>query len=185
MPPQTSAIRITIVGFVSLAIAMGIGRFAFTPLLPLMQDDGLASISDGGVLASFHFLGYWLGAVFAAKLYYAPKFVLRLSLIAIGFCTLGMGMTESLPLWLIFRWVSGVCSAFTLVLISNFYIKHLTDACRAELHGWVFSGVGAGIAVVGIGALAIMIGQIGSLASWQIFGTVSLMAACSVSTLMH
>ena len=93
-------------------------------------------------------------------------------------------MTESLPLWLIFRWVSGVCSAFTLVLISNFYIKHLTDACRAELHGWVFSGVGAGIAVVGIGALAIMIGQIGSLASWQIFGTVSLMAACSVSTLM-
>ena len=58
MSPQPSVIRITLVGLFSLAIAMGIGRFAFTPLLPLMQDDGLASITDGGLLAAVHFLGY-------------------------------------------------------------------------------------------------------------------------------
>ena len=63
MPPQSSIFRIALVGLVSLALAMGIGRFAFTPLLPMMREDGLLSITDGGILASVHFLGYWLGAV--------------------------------------------------------------------------------------------------------------------------
>ncbi len=68
MSPQSSIFRITLVGLVSLALAMGIGRFAFTPLLPMMREDGLVSITDGGLLASVHFLGYWLGAVFATKI---------------------------------------------------------------------------------------------------------------------
>ncbi len=184
MSPRTSIFRITLVGLVSLAIAMGIGRFAFTPLLPLMQDDGLASITDGGVLASVHFLGYWLGAVFAARLRYAPKATLRLSLITIGFCTLGMGVMENFTIWLFLRWLSGVCSAFVLVLVSNFFIKHLADIGRAEKQGWIFSGVGAGIAVAGLGVLAIMVSHIGSALSWQIFGVVSLIAVFAVCTQM-
>ena len=51
MSPQSSIFRITLVGLVSLALAMGIGRFAFTPLLPMMREDGLVSITDGGLLA--------------------------------------------------------------------------------------------------------------------------------------
>jgi len=117
--------RITVVGLVSLAIAMGIGRFAFTPLLPLMQDDGLLTIADGGMLASVHFLGYWLGAVFVARLPYSPKATLRFSLIAIGISTIGMGLTNNFFIWMFLRWLCGVCSAFALVLVSNFYIKYL------------------------------------------------------------
>jgi hypothetical protein len=70
---------------------MGIGRFAFTPLSPSIRDDGLLGIADGGVLASVHFLGYWLGAVFATKLRSSPKATLRISPIAIGIRTLAMG----------------------------------------------------------------------------------------------
>ncbi len=58
MSPQSTIFRITLVGLVSLALAMGIGRFAFTPLLPMMREDGLVSITDGGFLASVHFLGH-------------------------------------------------------------------------------------------------------------------------------
>lgn len=173
--------RIVIVGLSSLAIAMGIGRFAYTPLLPLMQNDGLLNISDGGLLASIHFLGYWIGAVYAAKLPFAPKSTLRFSLITISLCTLGMGLTDNFVVWSIFRLLAGICSAFTLVLVSNFYIKHLTEIDHAERHGWVFSGVGLGIVVVGLGTLALMIAQIGSLISWQIFGLLSLVAAIVVS----
>lgn len=184
MPSPPSVIRITLIGLVSLAIAMGVGRFAFTPLLPLMQDDGLATVTDGGVLASLHFLGYWLGAVFAARIPGSPKTALRISLIAIGFATLGMGMTESFVLWLVFRWVCGVCSAFILVLVSSYYVRYLTDAGQSGKHGWVFSGVGAGIVVAGLGALAIMVGQISSLASWQIFGAASLIVALMACVMM-
>ena len=159
---------------------MGIGRFAFTPLLPMMKEDGLASISDGGVLASVHFLGYWLGAVSAARLPLAPRTTLRVSLLAIGAGTLGMGVTDDFSVWLILRWLNGVCSAWSLVLISNFHVKYLTDKGHAEYQGWIFSGVGAGISIAGLGCLALMMNQIGSSQSWQIVGGISLIAACAV-----
>jgi predicted MFS family arabinose efflux permease len=174
MSPRTNVLRITLVGLTALAIAMGIGRFAFTPLLPLMQDDGLVGIADGGILASVHFVGYWLGAVFAAKLHYAPRSILRLSLVTIGLCTLGMGLTDNLALWMVFRWLCGVASAFTLVLISSHTLKHLAAIGGAAMPGWVFAGVGAGIAAAGLGTLAIMVNDGGSALGWQIFGAVSL-----------
>ncbi|MCH7831891.1 MAG: phage major capsid protein [Proteobacteria bacterium] len=135
MPPHSSIFRITLVGLVSLALAMGIGRFAFTPLLPMMREDGLVSITDGGLLASVHFLGYWLGAVLAVKIPYAPRTTLRVSLLAIGVGTLGMGVTDDFTVWLILRWLSGVCSAWTLVLVSNYYIRHLAEKGGAEYQG--------------------------------------------------
>ena len=180
MSPQSSIFRITLVGLVSLALAMGIGRFAFTPLLPMMREDGLVSISDGGFLASIHFLGYWLGAVLAVKIPYTPRTTLRVSLVAIGVGTLGMGVTDDFSVWLILRWLSGVCSAWTLVLVSNYYVRHLADNGRAEFQGWIFSGVGAGISIAGLGCLAFMVNQIGSSLSWQIMGAISLIAICAV-----
>ncbi len=174
-------IRIVLVGLCALAIAMGIGRFVYTPLLPLMLADGTASMADGGLVASIHFLGYWLGAVFAARLPWSPRTVLRVSLIAIGASTLGMGLTEHVALWALLRWLAGLCSAFTLVIISNFTIKALADAGQAGKQGWVFSGVGAGIVFAGLGTLAIMAGGIGGAAGWLIFGVTSLLAAIAVS----
>ena len=180
MSPQSSIFRVTLVGLVSLALAMGIGRFAFTPLLPMMREDGLVSIMDGGFLASIHFLGYWLGAVFANKIPCPPKMMLRLSLLAIGVGTVGMGVTDDFTAWLILRWLCGVCSAWTLVLVSNYYVKHLADNDRAEYQGWVFSGVGAGILITGLGSLVFMVNQIGSSLSWRIMGVISLIAICAV-----
>jgi len=180
MSLQSSIFRITLIGLVSLALAMGIGRFSFTPLLPMMREDGLVSITDGGFLASVHFLGYWLGAVFVAKIPCPPKMLLRLSLLAIGVGTVGMGVTDDFTVWLILRWLNGVCSAWTLVLVSNYYVKHLADNGRADYQGWVFSGVGAGILIAGLGCLAFMVNQISSSLSWQIMGAMSLIAICVV-----
>ena len=180
MSPPSSIFRIALVGLVSLALAMGSGSFAFTPLLPMMREDGLVSITDGGLLASVHFLGYWLGAVIAAKIPCPPRTMLRLSLLAIGVGTLGMGVTDDFTVWLILRWLSGVCSAWTLVLVSNYYVKHLADKGRAEYQGWVFSGVGAGILIAGLGSLAFMVNQTGSSLSWRIMGALSLIAICAV-----
>ena len=180
MSPQSSILRVTVIGLVSLALAMGIGRFAFTPLLPMMREDGLVSIMDGGFLASIHFLGYWLGAVFATKMPCPPRMMLQLSLLAIGVSTVGMGVTENFTAWLILRWLCGVCSAWALVLISNYTVKHLADNGRAEYQGWVFCGVGAGILIAGLGCLFFMVNQIGSSLSWQIIGAISLIATCAV-----
>jgi predicted MFS family arabinose efflux permease len=44
---------------------MGIGRFAFTPLLPMMQQDAGVSVAAGGWLASANYVGYLAGALWA------------------------------------------------------------------------------------------------------------------------
>ena len=176
--------RIVFVGLVSLAIAMGIGRFAITPLLPMMEAEGLVSIAGGGALAAVHFLGYLIGAIAATRLPVSPKTALRGSVIAIGVCTFGMGATESFPLWLTFRWFAGAGSAVILVLVSNFYLRHLARIGRPEKQGWVFGGVGAGIAVAGLGAVGFMVWQVSSPTGWQAFGTVTLVSAVAVCLLI-
>ena len=181
MPLLPPALRVTLVGLAALALAMGIGRFAFTPLLPMMRADGLVDIVEGGWLASVHFLGYWLGAVTAARLPLAPRTALQVSLAAIGVGTLGMGLTDSFTLWLLLRWLTGLCSAWTLVLVSNHVIKHLAEAGRPAGQGWVFSGVGAGICLAGLACLLFMVQGIDSALSWQIVGGVTLIAVGAVA----
>jgi MFS family permease len=54
-------------GFLALAAAMGIGRFAFTPVLPLMQQQFGLSLAAGGVLAAANYAGYLVGALAAMR----------------------------------------------------------------------------------------------------------------------
>ena len=58
-----SAAAIAVAGLVALAVAMGIGRFAFTPLLPMMLHDGVVDLHAASWLASANYLGYLSGAL--------------------------------------------------------------------------------------------------------------------------
>lgn len=177
MATRAATIRITLIGLVSLALAMGVGRFAFTPMLPLMQDDGLLGVSSGGLLAACHFLGYLMGALCAARVPLSPRTTLRLSLLLVGVATLGMGLSESYAAWLALRWVCGVASAWVLVLVSNYHIKALADMQRAGAQGWVFSGVGAGTAIAGLACLGFMVIGLASAPAWVVLGFASTVVA--------
>ena len=72
---RPSAIAIAVAGCVALAVAMGIGRFAFTPILPMMLHDGAVDLHAASWLASANYLGYLSGALlctFAAAALGAP-----------------------------------------------------------------------------------------------------------------
>ena len=56
-------LRIALAGLAALAVAMGIGRFAFTPILPMMLHDGVVDLQRGSWLASTNYIGYLVGAV--------------------------------------------------------------------------------------------------------------------------
>ena len=60
---DTSAWAIALAGALALATAMGIGRFAFTPLLPMMLADGVIDLPGASWLASANYMGYLLGAL--------------------------------------------------------------------------------------------------------------------------
>ncbi len=59
---SVSTVVAVLVGLASLAAAIGIGRFAITSLLPLMQEDQGLTLLQGAWLASANYLGYFVDA---------------------------------------------------------------------------------------------------------------------------
>ena len=78
----------------TLAVAIGIGRFAFTPILPMMQKDAGLTLAAAGWLASANYVGYFIGALSAIWIRARSAAIVRGSLAAIAFLTAGMGVIE-------------------------------------------------------------------------------------------
>ncbi|MGG3468490.1 YbfB/YjiJ family MFS transporter [Neobacillus pocheonensis] len=131
----------------SLIIAMGIGRFAYTPLLPLMQKDLSFSNSIAGYIASSNYAGYLIGAILAGVIPLKGYRVvsLRISLIISIITTALMGLTYSYLLWFVLRFISGVSSAFVLVLASGIVLDKLAAISKTSWSGLFYGGVGFGI----------------------------------------
>jgi predicted MFS family arabinose efflux permease len=162
------------VGLVALAVAMGIGRFAFTPILPMMQTDAGLTVAAGGWLASANYAGYLVGAWSAIKLRMASPTAIRLGLICIGVTTLAMAFGRQFAIWAILRFIAGVMSAWVLVFASSWALQRLAAHRRPDLSGVVFSGVGTGIIAAGVICLILMEWSAGSATAWQVFGLLSL-----------
>ena len=167
--------RTAIAGLAALAVAMGVGRFAFTPLLPMMQGDAGVSLAQGGHLAAANYLGYLAGALWAMRPARADV-AIRISLLTIAVATLAMGVTHGMPAWVWWRTVAGVASAWALVQVSSWCLQELAALGKPELGGVVFSGVGWGIALAGALCLALMAAGANSSQAWIALGTVSLLA---------
>ena len=55
-------------GVCALALTMGISRFTYTPLLPIMQSETLLGVTSGGWLATIHYFGYFFGVLTTLKI---------------------------------------------------------------------------------------------------------------------
>ncbi|RQT21820.1 YbfB/YjiJ family MFS transporter [Burkholderia contaminans] len=135
---------------VGLAVVLGVGRFAFTPLLPLMLADGSIGLKAGGWLASANYAGYFVGAVSCAALRVAPARMVRVGLVATVVLTAAMGGGHLLPVWLAVRFVAGVVSAWTFVFVSQWGLRRLAELHAPEWSGVIYAGPGVGIVVTGL-----------------------------------
>jgi len=148
--PQHLAIIVAIAAMFSLALAMGIGRFAFTPLLPLMLRDGVLLSDSGAWLAASNYLGYLIGALCASRVRLPPARLLTLSLICIVLVTAAMGITSSVWAWAVLRFLAGLCSAWALIATSAWGLGWMANLARPRLTGLIYAGVGLGIVAAGV-----------------------------------
>jgi hypothetical protein len=77
--PSLSITAVRAITNVVMAVAMGVGRFAFTPLLPLMVRDGSLAQSAGVWLAVSNYLGYLAGELTASRLGLSLSMLMRAS----------------------------------------------------------------------------------------------------------
>jgi hypothetical protein len=171
---------IALAGMVSLAVAMGIGRFAFTPLLPIMLSERSVDLAGASLLASANYLGYLLGALactfqpwiwrrlgWAAKVN-GPKLV-RGGLAATALLTLGMAL--HLPgAWTLLRFAAGVASAVVFLYTTGWCLEQLARRGVPAMGALIYVGPGAGIVASGLAASALVALQAPAAAGWITFG---------------
>lgn len=148
MTPQQERLRVLGAGIFSLLLALGVARFAYTPLLPLMQQQAGLGVADAGWLAAINYGGYLSGALLASLIsdLVVKDRLFRLGMLLAVASTAMMGLTTDPWLWAVSRFVAGLSSAAAMLfgtgLILNWLIRHNH---RSEL-GIHFAGIGLGIA---------------------------------------
>ena len=170
-------------GAVALAVAMGIGRFAFTPLLPMMLHDGVIDLQAASWLASMNYLGYLAGALLCtfqpwlwARLKGLPPVngpaLVRGGLVATGVLTLGMALPVD-ALWPVWRFAAGVASALVFVFTSGWCLAQLARLDASAMGGVMYAGPGAGIVASGLLASSMVALDWRAGAAWGVFGVLA------------
>jgi len=137
-------------GTASLAVFMGLGRFAYTPIIPYMQAGTGMSDTLAGAVASSNYFGYLAGTVLFIFFNKMRYIIFVLSLVAIVFTSIIMGLTTNFAIWHILRFIAGFASASGFILSTSMLFDYLVSQNAVKFMGWHYSGVGLGIALSGL-----------------------------------
>jgi predicted MFS family arabinose efflux permease len=150
--PEAQRLKVLSAGIISLVLMLGVARFAYTPLLPLMQQQAGLGIAEGGWLAAINYLGYLAGAIIASLIsdIVLKDRLYRAGIIVALLTTIGMALAENLWLWAAMRFFAGLSSAAGLLLGSGLILHWLIRHDHRSELGIHFAGVGLGIAFCAI-----------------------------------
>jgi predicted MFS family arabinose efflux permease len=146
-----SPLRVLLGGMLGMMVAMGIGRFAFTPILPLMQRDLSVSHSLAGGLASLNYIGYLAGAL-ACAIWPGILRRVAVNIGALAACiatTLLMALTTDPFWWGTLRLLGGTASALLFVVIAIEVTEILARSSHSRWSSALYGGIGLGIALSG------------------------------------
>jgi MFS family permease len=131
-----------------LAAAMGVGRFVFTPLLPIMTASAGISAGDGAVIATGNYAGYLFGAVLLTR---RPRLSMRSTFLAWSVVLVaseaGMAATAQVAVATGLRFAAGAASAAIFIACAATVAHHRQEGASP---GVAFAGVGLGIAISGV-----------------------------------
>lgn len=148
---DNDALRIALAGALSLVIALGIGRFLFTPALPGMIADTALTAVSGGYLAAVNYGGYLLGAMLAMAVpSHRARSAFWVALWVSVVSSLLMGLSETFLPWAINRFLAGIASAIIMVNGSALVLGALPNHLRARLGNIHYAGIGLGISIAAL-----------------------------------
>ena len=152
MSSQPDRLKVMAAGIFSLLLTIGVARFAYTPLLPLMQQQAGLGVAEAGWLAAINYAGYLSGALIAmlvGDLVFKDR-LYRIGLVVAVASTAMMGLSQDFAVWAVSRYLAGLSSAAGMLLgaglVLNWLIRH---GHRSEL-GIHYSGIGLGVVLCSV-----------------------------------
>ena len=150
---KTNNVTILILtGIAALTIAVGIGRFSYTPILPYMISELNLTTTEAGLIASSNYLGYLLGSLIPIFPQF-PKNIRSIFIYSIFISIISlfaMGLTNTFEVFILIRFIHGIFSAFVLILGTSLIVSHVQKKGKIFLGTAHFSGVGLGMALSAI-----------------------------------
>ena len=186
LTPRHAAV-LALAGLLALAVGIGIGRFAYTPILPYMSAGLGLGKSEAGLIASANYLGYLLGALAAAwrAVPGDPRLWLVGALALSALSTGAMALTTSFGAFLLLRFVGGVAGALVMVLASSLVMDRLAAAGRDGWAAVIYAGVGSGIAISALAVPAAASGGDDWQGPWLLCGALCLGLAIPVGLVLR
>jgi MFS family permease len=172
---MTGVWRLAFAGLAGTLLGIGLGRFAYTPLLPALIGEGWVDAGGGALLGAANLTGYLLGAVTAARAgrLAGPVTVLRAAMLLVALSLLACAWNGGL-LWLsVWRFVAGVAGAMLMILAAPALMAQVPVEKKPLVAGIVFSGIGIGVMVTG--TLLPWLALSGVAVAWAGIGLVALL----------
>lgn len=147
-------------GIIALMVAIGLGRFVYTPMIPIMIEQAHVSVQTAGFIASINYVGYMIGAL--TPLFWSGEGVRQTAIRAglvmtvLGFLLMSVSIPSThdsgvsllqLSVWGAARLINGIGSAWILINVSSILLQRLALAGRLSLMGWIYAGIGLGALV--------------------------------------
>ena len=150
-PSETMPWRTVLAGMSATLVGIGLARFAYSPLLPVLIAQGWFSPGAAAYLGAANLLGYLGGALAARHTARRTGTVplLRASMLA---ATLSLAACcVPMPFAWFFAWrlVSGIAGGFLMILGPSSVLAHVPVARRGFASGLILTGVGLGVAASG------------------------------------
>ena len=173
--PHARAWRVTLAGLCASLVGIGLARFAYTPLLPVLITEGWFPASQAAYLGAANLAGYLGGALYARPLARrggAPR-VLRgmMALVTVAFFACALPL--SFAWFFLWRFAAGVAGGALMVLAAPTVLPHVPPARRGLAGGAIFTGVGLGI--MASGTVVPLLLQAGLAPTWCGLGVLSLL----------
>lgn len=171
------ALRNAFAGLGALLLGLGIGRFGYTPLMPVLIEQGWLSVGEAGYLGATNLFGYVFGSLLAASFARrvpVPRLT-RISMVTVAVslvaCALPWGFVWFAP-W---RFLAGFTGGLLMVGAVPLILSRAPMTQRGRTNGIIFTGVGSGIIISG--TLVPALAGFGPSGIWTGMGLLALLIA--------
>jgi len=171
---DSRAVYATVAGFCGSLVAIGLARFAYTPLIPSLIQAHWFSASQSVTLGAANFVGYLIGAMLGRPIAhrFTSQHTLRWMMLAASVAFVACAFPLSILWFFVWRLTSGIAGGVIMVLVATSILPHIPAARRGFVSGMIFVGLGVGIAASGTVIPWLM--QFGLRTTWLGLGALSL-----------
>ncbi|TXI12630.1 MAG: YbfB/YjiJ family MFS transporter [Rhizobium sp.] len=167
--------RAILSAFCACLIGIGLARFAYTPLLPVIVDAHWFEASAAAYLGAANLSGYLAGALLgrplAARI--STVLTLRIMMLAATAAFFACAFPISFAWFFAWRFAAGLAGGALMVLAAPAVLPLIAPSRRGLASGVIFMGIGTGVALSG--TLVPLLLQQGLRQTWLGLGALSLM----------